>query len=85
MPQHAYGRADWDLIFRGFFDIGRVLQSERQLVERHQTLMGAGVGVQLLYRRNLDVRLDYGFTLEEIPGVVDSGSGRLHFVATILF
>ncbi|MCP3903796.1 MAG: ShlB/FhaC/HecB family hemolysin secretion/activation protein [Planctomycetes bacterium] len=84
-PQHAYGRADWDLVLRGFFDIGRVTQSEGLPFERDQTLMGAGVGVQLLYLRNLDVRVDWGFALEGISGVTNSGSNRVHVVATLLF
>ena len=85
MPQYAYGRADWDLIFRGFFDIGRTINSDGFSFEEDQTLMGAGIGVQLIYKRNLDVRMDWGFAMEEIPGEVNSGSNRLHFVATILF
>jgi len=84
-PQHAYGRADWDLVLRGFFDIGRVTQSEKLPFEQDRTLMGAGIGVQLLYLRNLDVRVDWGFALEGVPGVVNSGSNRVHVVATILF
>jgi hypothetical protein len=84
-PQHAYGRADWDLVLRGFFDIGRVTQSDKLAFERDETLMGAGIGLQLLYLRNLDVRVDWGWALEGVPGVTNSGSNRVHIVATILF
>ena len=85
VPQHPYGRADWDLVFRGFLDVARTINSDRRSFERDETLVGAGIGIQLLYLRNLDLRADWGFALEGIPGEVNSGSNRLHVVATILY
>ena len=85
-PQYVYGVPDWDLILRGFVDIGRTVNSDRLSFETNETLIGAGVGAELQLRRNLNVRLDWGFALEGLKGPdVNSGSNRLHFVATILF
>ncbi len=84
-PQHAYGPADWDLILRGFFDIGRTISSEAFSFEKSQTLMGTGFGIELQYRSNLSLRVDWGFALEDVPGQVESGSSEIHFAATIVY
>ncbi len=84
-PDQMFSRPDWDLILRGFVDYGRAENSDRQSIERDQDLLGAGVGVELLLRRNLSVRVDWGFVLESIETdneTVDSGDNTLHFVAT---
>ncbi len=85
-PQYVYGHPDWDLILKGFFDVGRSIVSDRFAFESDETLMGAGVGVELLFKRNVSVRLDWGFVLEELQAQgINSGSNRLHVVATLLF
>ncbi len=84
-PQQPYGRADWDLILKGFFDIGRTVNNERKSFESDETLIGTGVGIEFLYRRNLTLRLDWGFVLDEVEGKAEVGDNRLHFVGTILF
>jgi len=85
-PQYVYGQPDWDLVLKGFVDIGRSLNANRASFEENETLIGAGVGLELILKRNFNVRLDWGFTLEDLESRnVDSGSNRLHFVATILF
>lgn len=91
-PQGPYGRADWDLILKGFFDIGRAINSDVQAFEENQTLSGAGVGLEFQFRRNLSIRADLGFALNTInqdPAkggeAVKSGDSRLHLVATLLY
>lgn len=84
-PQYAYGPADWDLILRGFLDIGHTFNSDPFSFEKSRTLIGTGIGFELQYRSNLSVRVDWGFALEDIPGQVDSGSSEVHFVATIVY
>lgn len=84
-PQVPYGRADWDLVLKGFLDMGSSNINSAQGTESDETLIGAGVGVDLLYRRNLNVRVDWGIALDEIEGEVTSGSNRFHISATILF
>ena len=85
-PQYVYGHPDWDLILKGFVDLGRTFVSDSLPFESDETLVGAGIGAELLYRRNVRLRLDWGFVLEELEGRgVNSGSNRLHVVATFLF
>ena len=83
-PQTPYGRPDWDLILRPFFDIGRTINSDRQSYESNETLVGAGLGVELMFLRNLNVRCDWGIALRDARDV-DEGDSRFHIVATILF
>lgn len=84
-PQQPYGRADWDLVLKGFIDAGRSINSDRQTFETDETLVGAGVGVEFAFKRNLTVRVDWGFALDEIDGRVDSGDNRVHFLATLVW
>lgn len=84
-PQQVYGRPDWDLILKGFVDIGQTYISDAFSFEDDQTLLGVGVGLEVQLKRNVNLRLDWGFALEDIDGLVDEGDDRLHFVATILF
>ena len=84
----ALGRADWDLIFRTFIDAGRVYPSLSQ--EHDQTLVGAGVGLELQVRQNVTVRVDWGVALHDVESEtgdtsVNSGDSRVHFLAEFAF
>ena len=83
-PEQEYGRPDWDLIFRGFVDAGYVTNSHRQSFERDETLVGAGVGVELDVKQNLSVRMDWAIALRD-AGSTSSGATRVHFVLTLLY
>lgn len=83
-PQQVYGRPDWDLIFRAFFDAARAIKSDRLSTESHDTLMGAGIGLEFQFQRNINLRVDWGIALEEAGGV-DDGNDEIHVVATFLF
>lgn len=86
VPQHPYGTADWDLVLKAFIDGGRAITSERLFFETDNSLVGAGVGLEFLYKRNLNLRVDWGFVLKEIEDRdVNEGSNRVHFVATFLY
>ena len=85
-PQFVYGVPEWDLILKGFIDVAWTDNSDALSFEDSESLIGAGIGLEFLYKRNLNVRLDWGFALEELEDRnVDSGANRLHLVATILF
>lgn len=83
-PDQPYGRPDWDLILRGFVDAARVTNSDRQSFEQDETLIGTGIGAELVFRRNLNIRIDWGIALEDAADV-DAGDNRVHFVATLLY
>jgi hemolysin activation/secretion protein len=84
-PQQPYGRADWDIVFKTFIDVGRVENEDRRSFERDETLVGTGVGLDFVYKRNFNLRVDWGVALEEIEGEVKKGSNRFHILATFLF
>ena len=85
-PQNVYGRPDWDLILRGFVDVGQSLISDRFAFEREETLVGAGIGAELLFKRRFNIRVDWGFALEPTAsGNVNAGSNRVYFRATWFF
>lgn len=84
-----YGSADWDLIFSGFVDIGRVTIQDAFFFENDETLVGVGVGIEAQFKRNLTLRLNYGMAMTRIgtgtSTVTDVGDSRLHFTATVVF
>lgn len=87
-PEQPFGRPDWDLIFRTFVDVARVENSRKIAGEQNDSLIGAGVGLELQLRRNIFIRTDFGWALDEIKDpdtVVSSGSSRLHFSATFVY
>lgn len=88
-PQSVYGRPDWDFIVRGFFDVGHSEIADPFLFEEDVTIAGAGIGVELVLKQNLNIRADWGFALKELQESqgtrVDAGANRLHVVATVLF
>ena len=85
-PQYVYGITDWDLILKGFLDVGYASVADELSFEDEESLVGAGVGVELHLKRNIRLRLDWGFVLDEIENRnVNSGANRAHFSATIVF
>lgn len=97
-PQQVYGRPDWDFMLRAFFDIGCTRNEEFADAgfESDQTLMGAGVGMELRFSRRLSVRVDWGVALDDLDEfsvasednlvrVVEMGDSQVHVAATILY
>lgn len=89
-PQFAFGPTDWDWTLRAFLDLGRTINSDRQSFETDHTLVGAGIGTEISYKRNISLRMDWGFALhglEDASGntLVDSGDNRLHVVLTLVY
>jgi len=83
-PQQPYGAADWDLVVRPFFDIGRTMVNDRLPYENNETLMGTGIGLELALMRNFSMRCDYGIGLSDTDQV-KANSYRVHFCATLSF
>ncbi|NNF41978.1 MAG: ShlB/FhaC/HecB family hemolysin secretion/activation protein [Phycisphaerales bacterium] len=85
-PQNVYGRPDWDLILRAFCDVGRTFINDALPFEAEETFIGAGIGIELLVQRNLNLRVDWGFALKDGNAAdVSAGSNRASFVATLFF
>ena len=45
----------------------------------------SGIGLEFAFKTNLNVKVDWGFALEELDGQVSSGSSQVHIVASIFF
>jgi len=88
-PQTRYGLPDWDLIGRVFIDAARVSNTDRLVFEQDNTLIGAGLGVELLIRDNVGVRVDWGVALHEVNSgrrvETEVGDNRFHFVFSLSF
>jgi hemolysin activation/secretion protein len=83
-PDRPGAWPDWDLILKGFIDAGRAENSDRLSFERDETLLGAGVGVEVQFMRNVNLRVDWGFALKDARDA-EAGDNRLHFVGTLLW
>jgi hemolysin activation/secretion protein len=62
-PQQVYGRPDWDLVLRAFVDAGQSVRNDRieaTGTELNQTLVGAGVGLEFIYKGNARIQVDWG-------------------------
>jgi len=85
-PQHVFGQPDWDLVLKAFFDYGRAFNNKRLPIENDETLMGAGLGVELQLWRNMHLSCDWGHTLQDLDsGLVEKGEDRLHTGLTVMW
>lgn len=87
-PTFRGGPTDWDLILRGFVDAGHVWSNDPLSFEGSSTLVGAGVGMELLLKQNLSLRADWGFALREESSAsrtVTPGSSQVHVQITLLY
>ena len=91
VPQYQFGYVDWDLILKAFIDVGRTQVNDRFSFESNETLVGAGVGVELALTRRLNGRVDFGFPLRDFDDPsgndndVDVGDWAIHWVVTVIF
>ena len=92
-PQQAFARADWDLIFKAFFDMASVNISDKQAGELPDTLLSTGIGIEAVFKRNVSARLDWGMALKDAgpeklgssEREVEAGNTELHFLMTISY
>jgi hypothetical protein len=85
-PQQLFGRPDWDWIIRGFFDYAQTYNVDQQeTFEGDFELMSVGLGTEVLYKRHVNIRLDWGLVLRGAGDRADAGDDRLHIVATFLY
>ena len=86
VPDRVYGRPDWDFIIRAFYDIGDTEVTDRQANEFDETLQSAGIGFELQLLRYVNIRLDWGYVLQDLNGGdTEDGDNRLHFAATFVW
>lgn len=86
-PQTVYGPTDWDLMFKAFVDYAHTWIEKDPAgaaAESDQDLLGVGLGVEFLFKRNLSVRADWGYALTPTYQT-QSGDSRFHLAATVLY
>ena len=100
-PQQVYGRPDWDLVLRGFVDGGQTVSNKRYLnqsaQEINQTLVGAGVGLELVFKGRVRARVDWGRGLYQNRDCLNPAAavcqteddidpkGQLHFLFSVIY
>ena len=85
-PDSSLRLPDWDLVLAVFGDYGQVFNEQRVPGEVDSDLASLGVGFEVVVRRNLAVRLDYGFALLDVPtSGVQAGDGEFHFSALVRY
>jgi hypothetical protein len=83
-PQNVYGRPDWDLILKAFFDTAHVWFSDEKGGEDAETLSSLGVGIEFWIRRNVTLRWDVGWALQDARDA-EKGDTESHFQATLRY
>lgn len=83
-PQQVFGRPDWDLVLSGFTDFAFTSNSEALAFEEDETLWSVGVGVEVVFKRNVTMSVDWGYVLEDASDN-ESGDNNVHFVLTLLY
>lgn len=86
-PQRQFGRTDWDLVLKAFLDMAHTHHNDSGRsdgVEEDETLLGAGIGLELLLKRNVSFRADWAVALRDAVDVTN-GSSQFHFVTMILY
>ena len=86
-PNQRFQTQDWDLAFGGFLDAGATKINNPVVdYEVDEDLLGAGIGLEGLFDRSVQVRLYWGFALSDLDGRdTESGDNRVHFSATYEF
>jgi len=82
----VYGRPDWDLVLLGFVDASWVRQSGNNFIESNETLVSAGIGLDLTLKTNMRIRVDWGVALKSLQNrSYDAGQNRLYVQASLYF
>jgi hemolysin activation/secretion protein len=85
-PDAALRLPDWDLVFAIFSDFGRVYNQSKVIGEHNDSLASLGFGTELILRRNVSLRFDYGFAMLDVPSAdVSRGDGEAHFYALVRY
>ncbi len=85
-PHQRYRRPDWDLILKTFMDYGQTFVSDSLAGENDESLLGIGLGAELIVRRNLSLKLDFGLALQDSENKQgQSGDSESHFSATVRY
>jgi hemolysin activation/secretion protein len=83
-PPEARGRADWDLVLRGFFDVGKTTNNRPVRGEKNAVVEGVGLGADFVLWSNLVLKYDWGIALKSAHGT-HKGETRSYFSAVMMY
>lgn len=83
-PAEPKGQADWDLLFRAFYDVGETTVNQRRSSEHDHLLMGAGLGAELVVWQNIFIRGEWGRAFRSANGISE-GNNQFYFSSTVIF
>ncbi|MBS3904942.1 MAG: hypothetical protein KGZ39_06420 [Simkania sp.] len=84
-PEYIGGRADWDFIVRAFLDTARAVNNHKvQTIEANATMIGSGLGAELMLWQNFMLRADWGISLCKAVNV-PIGHNSFYFNMTISY
>ena len=91
-PRTVYSRADWDLIFKAFFDGAKLWYSDTNdpsavdVNERDEDLFAWGIGAEFQFMRYLRAGVDVAFPRSKLSdGSKGSDDPELHVLVTLMF
>ena len=87
-PQYTLGPTDWDVLLRGFCDIGRTSRKHRTTAENNSEMLSVGAGAEIVLGENVRLRADWGWALKDADNNnedVSAGTGRGHVAMTITY
>ena len=77
---------DWDFVIATFYDYGQTWNDQAVAGEEDATLSSLGVGLEIVVRQNLSLRIDHGFVLSDVEAAdVSSGDSKTNFAATVRY
>lgn len=88
-PPDLFALPDWNFLLKGFFDYGRVTVTEPVGNEDNETLLSAGVGIELQFASHFNIRVDWATVLRDLKARgltspdVEAGDSRVHVRAQI--
>lgn len=76
----------WQCRALAFYDVGYLTRNDALPGEfEHVNLSSTGLGVRLIYRRNLNLQMDYGHALHAQASETQRGDDRLHVRLSLAF
>jgi hemolysin activation/secretion protein len=83
-PPEPKGRADWDLVLRAFYDIGKTTNNHPVKGERNYLVEGIGWGADFVLWSNLVLKFDWGIALKSAQGT-HRGHQQSYFSAVMMY
>lgn len=78
----------WDIILSTYLDYGTAHNYDKFSYERDESLLGTGLGLELIWDRNLTFRADWSVALRDAGvggGITKSGDSRAHISLAVMY